>query len=78
MTVSIYNNIRRNLFRWVETDRSGHSEPAGHELLTVRVEIDMAALAERLGKQAAGNKSGVSKFLGGLVVVRVTDRTRAS
>lgn len=74
MTTAVYHNIHRNLSRWVKTEHGGSSESAGHEMLTIRVDVDMNALADRLGKQAAGNKSGVSKFLHGLIVVRVVER----
>lgn len=77
-TAWTFKGIRRNLTRWVQSGTSAHAEPDGYEIAEVKVEIDVAAIAERLGRQAMGNKSGIAKFLGGDVVVTVTKRERVA
>ncbi len=80
MTTALYHNIERPLYKWVETKTergtSGSSIPNGREILTVRVDVDMAEIAKRLGKQAAGNKNGISKFLHGLIRVEIVERAK--
>lgn len=48
--------------------------PNGREDADATVEVDVDAILRNIGPQALGNRSGVSKFMHGAVVVRVSNR----
>jgi hypothetical protein len=70
----------RKVFKWVmeSTERGAchRHVPDGTESADITVTVDLPAIAERFGARAMANKSGTSKFMGGLVVVTATNRTR--
>ena len=76
MTTAIYHNIIRPTSKWIKDDQTpcGRNVQTGQERLTVRVDVDMDGIAKRIGKQAAGNKKAVSKFLHGLIRVEILER----
>lgn len=76
-----FTGIRRQLRKRVPVSESGTgftTVPDGYEEAVVDVDVDMAAIAKLLGSKAMGSKRGVSKYMNGLVTVRVVSRARVS
>ena len=53
-----------------KTAAGGYSSSYDHVEVPLEFDIDWAGLAKQLGQKAFDNKSGRSKFLNGLIVVR--------
>lgn len=77
-----FTGIRRQLRKKVPVSGEGSTGfttvPDGYEEAVIDVDVDLAAIARLLGTKAMGNSKGVSKYLQGLVTVRVISRARAS
>lgn len=76
MTKAVFTGVRRDLRRRAPLENGvGYTTiPDGHEIADVEIIVDLPALVKRLGPQAMANKSGTSKYLSGLVIVKVLKR----
>ena len=67
---------RRALSKMVQTEHGISRRPDGAETADIKVMIDMDAVAKIYGVAAMKNKSGRSRYMGGLVVIEVVSRKR--
>lgn len=79
MNTQVFKGIRRELQKKVPGQLGSFSRaPDGFEMADVEVAVDFAQIARQLGWRAMANKSGVSKYMGGAVVVKVLRRERVA
>lgn len=75
-----FSNIIRRLQKRTPVEGLGNRGFAyvddGHEVGEVEVIVDLAGIAKELGRNAMANKTGKSKYLKGLVEVRVISKRR--
>lgn len=78
----MYGNVKRQLKRNVTTtdETTGRSTwscvPDGVQVADIEIEINFDTIRRRVAEKAMANKSGVSRFLNGAVVVRALRRTK--
>lgn len=81
-TASYRVRMRRDIGKKVDTFAPDGSvngmrtQPDGKEVADIIVEVNLAALARRLGVRDMKNKSGKCKYLFGEVTVRAINKTK--